>query len=147
MLIDARLDPGLQNSHRALGFSELLSKLDLELCDLVRCRGDSGNDVTRQQPHSELVRIVENDRVLDGQIKRRGGRYGRSQRQPILRWLHPADPLTAADLRRPPQTEARYALSQVPRARRAYWHRRRRRSSSAYALQVREPGQGERRVP
>jgi hypothetical protein len=31
---------------------------------------DAGNDVTRQQAHSELVRIVKNDHVIDGQAKR-----------------------------------------------------------------------------
>jgi hypothetical protein len=75
-----------------------LGQLDLELCDLMRCRCDSGKDVTRQQAHSEPVRIVKNDRVVDGQAKRRGGRHGRSQRALHLRWLHPADFLTAAGL-------------------------------------------------
>ena len=59
------------------------------------------------QAHSEPVRIVKNDRVVDGQVKRRGGRYGRSQRALNLRWLHPADFLTAAGLHsRPPQMPA-----------------------------------------
>jgi len=31
---------------------------------------DAGDDVTRQQAHRELVRIVQNDRVIDGQAKR-----------------------------------------------------------------------------
>jgi len=91
----------LQRSYRALGFGEPLGKLDLELCDLMRCRCDSGKDVTRQQPHSEPVRTVKNDRIVGGQAKRRGGRHGRSQRALNLRWLHSADFLTAADLRRP----------------------------------------------
>ncbi|HUY46061.1 MAG TPA: hypothetical protein VMV92_10090, partial [Streptosporangiaceae bacterium] len=80
---------------------EPLGKLDLELCGLMLCRCDSGKDVTRQQAHSEPVRIVKNDRVVDGQVKRRGGRYGRSQRALTLRGLHPADFLTAAGLCRP----------------------------------------------
>jgi hypothetical protein len=41
---------------------------------------DPGNDVTRQQAHSELVRIMQNDRVIDGQAKCRGDRHRRSQR-------------------------------------------------------------------
>jgi hypothetical protein len=55
---------------RALGDGEPLGKLDLQLCDLMRCRCDSGKDVTRQQAHSEPVRIVKNDRVVDGQERR-----------------------------------------------------------------------------
>jgi hypothetical protein len=62
------------------------------------CRCDSGKDVTRQQPHSEPVRIVKNDRIIDDQIKRESGRHGRSQRALSLRWRHPADFPTAADL-------------------------------------------------
>jgi hypothetical protein len=65
----------------------------------MRCRCDSGKDVTGQQAHSEFVRIVKNDRIIDDQVKRRGGRHGRSQRALNLRWLHPADFLTEADLR------------------------------------------------
>jgi hypothetical protein len=57
-----------------------LSKVDFELCDLVRYMCDSGNDVTGQQAQSELVRVVKNDRVVDWQIKRRGGLHGRSDR-------------------------------------------------------------------
>src|SRR5215472_11517162 len=57
---------------------------------------DAGNDVTRQQARGELVRIVKNDHVIDGQAKRRGDRHGRSQRTLNRRWLHPANLLTAA---------------------------------------------------
>ena len=92
--MDARLYSGFQSSHRAPGFGEPPGKLDLELCGLMRCRCDSGKDVTRQQAHSEPVRIVKNDRVVDDQVKRRGGRHGRSQRALNLRLLHPADFLT-----------------------------------------------------
>ena len=35
-LIDARLRPGVQSSHRALGFGEPPGQPDLELCDLMR---------------------------------------------------------------------------------------------------------------
>jgi hypothetical protein len=31
---------------------------------------DPGKDVTREQAHRELVRVVKNDRVVDGQVKR-----------------------------------------------------------------------------
>src|SRR5260370_35390050 len=106
MRVGGRLCWGLRGRHGGLGFGEPLGKLDLELCDLMRYRCDSGKDVTRQQAHSELVRIVKNDRVVDGQVKRRGGRHGRSQRALTLRGLHPADFLTAADLHRPTSTDA-----------------------------------------
>jgi len=69
-LVDARLHSRLKNSHRALSFGELLSKVDFELCDLMRQRCDSGKDVTRQQAQNELVRVVKNDRVIDCQVKR-----------------------------------------------------------------------------
>lgn len=65
-----RLHSRLESSHRAPGFCEPLSKLDFELCDLMRQGCDSGNDVTRQQARSEVVRVVENDRVVDRQVKR-----------------------------------------------------------------------------
>ena len=68
-LIDAWLHSRLQSSHRAPGFGEPLSKLDFELCDLMRYRCHPGQDVTRQQTHSELVRVMNNDRVVDWQVK------------------------------------------------------------------------------
>jgi hypothetical protein len=36
----------------------------------MRKRCDSGKDVARQQAQSELVRVAENDRVVDVQTKR-----------------------------------------------------------------------------
>jgi hypothetical protein len=47
-----------------------LSKVDFELCGLMRYVCDSGKDVTRQQAQSELVRVVKNDRVVDCQAER-----------------------------------------------------------------------------
>jgi hypothetical protein len=61
----------------------------------VRHWRDAGHDVTRPQARRELVRVVKNDHVIDGQAKRRGDRPGRSQRALKLRWLHPADLLLA----------------------------------------------------
>jgi len=46
-----------------------LSKLDFELCDVVRYRCHAGQDVTWQQAQRELVRVMKNDRVVDGQVK------------------------------------------------------------------------------
>jgi hypothetical protein len=65
-----RLHSRLKSSHRALGLGELLSKVDFELCDLVRYMCDSSKDVTRQQAQSELVRVVKNDCVVDRQVER-----------------------------------------------------------------------------
>jgi hypothetical protein len=44
-----------------------------ELCDLLPFGCHPGQDITRQQTQSELVRVMENNRVIDPQIKR-GGR-------------------------------------------------------------------------
>jgi hypothetical protein len=60
----------LKSSHRAPGSGEPLSKLDFEPCDLMRCRCHPGKHVTRQQTQSELVRVMNNDRVVDYQVKR-----------------------------------------------------------------------------
>jgi hypothetical protein len=68
-LVDERPDPRLKRTHRALRFGEPLRKVDFELCDLMRERCDSGKDVARQQAHRELVRVAENDRVVDCQTK------------------------------------------------------------------------------
>jgi len=46
-----------------------LSKRDFELCDLMRYGCHPGQDVTRQQTQSELVRVMKNDRVVDCQVK------------------------------------------------------------------------------
>ena len=68
-LIDTWVHSGLKSSHRAAGFGEPLSKLDFELRDLMRYRCHPGKHVTRQQTQSELVRVMKNDRVADGQVK------------------------------------------------------------------------------
>ena len=67
-LIDARLHSRLKSSHRTPGFREPLSKLDLELRDLLRHRCHPGQDVTGQQTQRELVRVMKNDRVVDSQV-------------------------------------------------------------------------------
>jgi hypothetical protein len=46
-----------------------LSKLNLELCDLMRYRCHLGHNVTGQHTHSEPVRIMKNDPVIDYQIQ------------------------------------------------------------------------------
>jgi hypothetical protein len=67
--VDAWLDSRLKRSHRALGFGEPLRKLDFKPCGLMRHRCHPGQNVTRQQTQRESVRVMKNDRVVDGQIK------------------------------------------------------------------------------
>ncbi len=67
--MDVWLHSRLKSSHRAPGFREPLSKLDFELCDLMRYGCNPGQNVTGQQTQSELVRVMKNDRVVDGQVK------------------------------------------------------------------------------
>ncbi len=76
------------------GFGESLGKPDFELRDLMRHWRYPGYDVTRQQARCELVRVMHNDRVVDGQAVRRAGRRRRCQRTFSLRRLHPVDVLT-----------------------------------------------------
>src|SRR5947207_14898621 len=40
-------------------------QFDFELCSLLAHMGDSGKDAGRGEPQRELVRVVENDRVID----------------------------------------------------------------------------------
>jgi hypothetical protein len=57
-----------------------LSKLDFELCDLMRFRCHPGQDVTGQQTQSEPVRVMKNNRVIDPQVKRGGHGDSRGHR-------------------------------------------------------------------
>jgi hypothetical protein len=68
--VGARLHARIERSYGALGFGEPTSDLDFELCasPALQVRDPSQN-VTRPQPQSDPVRVVENDRVIDRQIK------------------------------------------------------------------------------
>jgi len=69
--VDARLYPRIECSHRAIGFGKPPSDLDFELCAcLMRHVRDPNKNVTRQQAHSEPVRVVKNDRVIGPKAKR-----------------------------------------------------------------------------
>jgi hypothetical protein len=68
--VHTRLHSRLKGPHRALGLRQPSGKLDFEVGHLMRYVRDTGKDVTRQQAHSELVRRVKSDRVLDPQAKR-----------------------------------------------------------------------------
>jgi hypothetical protein len=64
--VDARLHPRLKLSHRAVGSGEPPSDLDFELgACLMRYMRHPSKNVTRQQAHSEPVRVVKNNRVID----------------------------------------------------------------------------------
>jgi hypothetical protein len=69
--VDAGLHPRLELGHWAIGVSEPPSDLDFELgaCP-VRSMRDPSKNVTRQQAHSEPVRVVKNNRVIDPQVER-----------------------------------------------------------------------------
>ena len=69
MLVDARFDSRLERSDRTRGLGEPSSNGDFETCDLLRHGRDSSEDVTGQQAHRELVRVVNNDRVVDVQFR------------------------------------------------------------------------------
>ena len=79
--VDARLHPRLELGHWAIGFGEPPSDLDFELgaCP-VRYARDASKNVTGQQAHSEPVRVVKDNRVIDPQVERRGCGHTRSHR-------------------------------------------------------------------
>jgi len=68
--VDARLHPRIERSYGTIGFGEPTSDLDFELCASrpLHLRDPSEN-VTRPQAQSEPVRVVQNDGVIDPQIK------------------------------------------------------------------------------
>jgi hypothetical protein len=69
-LVDTRRRSRFKRSHWAPDLGEPLCQLDFELRHLLRERRHSGKHVARQQAHSELVRVLKNDCVVDGQVKR-----------------------------------------------------------------------------
>jgi len=58
-----------QESPQGNPICEPLSKLDFELCDLIRHSCHPGQDVTRQQTHGQPVRVVKHDYVVNSQAK------------------------------------------------------------------------------
>jgi hypothetical protein len=68
--VDARLHPRLKLGHGASGVGEPPSDLDFELgAWLMRYMRDPSKNVTRQQAHSEPVRVMKDNRVIDPQVK------------------------------------------------------------------------------
>ena len=69
--VDARLHPRIERSYGAVGFGQPTRDLDFELCaSLALDVRNPSENVARPQAQSEPVRVVENDGVIDLQIKR-----------------------------------------------------------------------------
>jgi hypothetical protein len=70
MHVDARFHPSIERSYGAIGFGEPASDLDFKLCASPALpASDPSQNVTRPQSQSKPVRVVENDSVIDPQIK------------------------------------------------------------------------------
>jgi hypothetical protein len=70
--VDESVHPRVEDSDWAAGFLEPPCHLDFERCNFMipSNRGrDPRENVTRPQSQSEPVRVVENDGVIDPQIK------------------------------------------------------------------------------
>lgn len=89
---DPRPHPGVGHGDRTARRREPLREVDLEPGDLLRLGRHPGQDVARQQPQRELVRVVQDGRVLDREPARHGGRPGRGHRASSLRGLHARPP-------------------------------------------------------
>jgi hypothetical protein len=76
--VHAGLDPRLELSHRAIGLGESLGDLDFELgtC-LMRDVRDPSKNATRLQAHSDPIRVVKDNRVIDSQVERGGRGHSR----------------------------------------------------------------------
>ena len=101
--VDERLDSGLERSHRTPDVRESSRKLNLEARDLTARMGDSGKDIAREQTQSELVRVVENNRVVRWEVERSGDRDCRRRRSAGRR-ARPSDNRGIGRRRRPMRT-------------------------------------------
>ena len=70
--VDARFDPRVERGNGPLDRGEPLSNLDLESGDALPDQSYSRQDVTRGQPQSELVGVLNHDGVVDMQVERSG---------------------------------------------------------------------------
>jgi hypothetical protein len=84
-LMDTRAHATLKRRDGAPGFGEPLRERNFELCPLKLSMCHAGKHVTREQAQRELVRILQHDRVVDGQPECCGNRDGRSHRTRDLR--------------------------------------------------------------
>ncbi len=97
----AWLDARIESRHRGVRLLRQASReLDFSRCAEPPHRRNSGDDVAWQQAGDHPVGVVENDRVIDGQVERRGDRDRCSHRTSRLRRLHRAilPPHSSADL-------------------------------------------------
>jgi hypothetical protein len=86
--VHTRVRPRLQGTHRASDLGEPLSELDFELCNLSSHRGDPGKDAAWRQPQCQLVRVVENNRVVGRQVERCSDRSRSRDRTRDVGHLH-----------------------------------------------------------
>jgi hypothetical protein len=79
--VHAGFDPRLELGHRAVGLGESPSDLDFELgtCPRRDMR-DPRENVTRRQAHSDPIRVVKDNRVIDPEAERGGRGHGRGHR-------------------------------------------------------------------
>jgi len=76
--VHAGLDPRLQLGHRAVSSGESPRNLDFELgTRLARDMRDPRKNVTRHQAHSDPIRVVKDNRVIDSQLERGGRGHSR----------------------------------------------------------------------
>jgi hypothetical protein len=69
--VDTRLDPRFRLSYGAVGFGESPGDPEFELgAGVTHEVRDASKDVTREQAHGKPVRVVENNRVVDPEVKR-----------------------------------------------------------------------------
>jgi hypothetical protein len=70
--MNARLHPRLEHSDRAVGLLELPCHLDFERCNFMvpSNRGrDASKHITRQEPHCESVRVLDDAGIFNAQTK------------------------------------------------------------------------------
>ena len=107
--VDARLHPRLKLCHRAAGFGEPPTDLDFELSAcLMRYRRHPSENVTRSQAHGDAVRVVNNNCVIDPQVKRCA--RGHYPQPPHAERLMPS----SSPLRSPPLIRKGFVMSNIP---------------------------------
>lgn len=79
-LVDARFGRGLQGRHGCLSGDELLRELKLERGHFLAHGCDPSEYITRQETQRELVRVLDDSHVPDGQVHGNGNRSHGSHR-------------------------------------------------------------------